>query len=696
MPTVNDPRIYEECNLILKELYGPDAAFRDGQYEAIEATLSNRRTLVVQRTGWGKSLIYFLTTKLMRERGRGVTMVVSPLLVLMQNQLEAARKLDLKCDVLNSTVRDRRPDIIQSLIQDELDIVFVTPETMFSKDVQEQLRNIEIGLFVVDEAHCISDWGHDFRLEYGNLKKVIAELPENVPLLATTATANNRVINDLKRQFGNNVFLSRGPLTRKSLSIQTIDMPSKIERYAWILQNINKIPGSGIIYCLTTKDCDYLAEFLQENGIHAVAYHSKKPDEYCREVERDFKDNKIKALVATIKLGMGYDKDDISFVIHFQLPSNIVSYYQQIGRAGRKLDHAYAILLWGEDDVKILNYFIDHAFPTKKETCDIYDYILNRNGTTNKDLQAKFNTKFQKIEKVLSFLINDGFIRVERSPIRYYATAKKFFYDSQKYDSISNIRRQEMNEMIGLTETKDCLSRYTVTSLNDDSAHDCNNCANCLHREFFPSTLSEIYIDTAREYLDRITLVIEPRKSWPKEGFDRRYKSKIDPINQPGICLAKYGEMGYGEMVRQDKYSGRERFRDDLVIKGAKELQRIITANDIRYLTFVPSLRSNIVKDYAIRLADECGLTMVDLISKTPNRPQKEMENSYYQCKNAFGSFSVLSGVNVPKKIILVDDIVDSRWTLTVCGYKLAQKGCKEIYPFALADSGSLGGDANE
>ncbi|MBR3115757.1 RecQ family ATP-dependent DNA helicase [Candidatus Saccharibacteria bacterium] len=694
MPEVKQPEIYEECSRILKELYGRDATFRDGQYEAIEATLTNLRTLVVQRTGWGKSLVYFLTTKLMRERGDGVTLVVSPLLVLMQNQLEAARKLDLKCDVLNSTVKDRRPDIINAMVRDELDIVFVTPETLFSSDVQSELRNIRIGLFVVDEAHCISDWGHDFRLEYGNLKKVIAELPSNVPLLATTATANNRVIRDLERQFGNDVFLSRGPLTRESLSIQVINMPSKVERYAWILENINRIPGSGIIYCLTTKDCDNLARFLQENGIHAVPYHSKLPDEYCREVEEDFKENKIKALVATIKLGMGYDKDDISFVIHFQLPSNIVSYYQQIGRAGRKLDNAYAILLYGEEDEDILNYFIDHAFPSRKETEEIYQFILDRDGVTIKDLQFGFNVKRQKIEKVLSFLINDGFVRVERNPIRYYATAKRFYYDAEKYNAISNIRRQEMQEMINLTYTDKCLSKYTVRCLNDETAKDCNHCVNCLGEEFFPSTLSGASIDTAKDYLDRITLEIEPRKQWPRNNFGDRVT--IRQPNQVGICLSQYGEEGYGEMVRQDKYSGVERFRDELVEKGAEELKNLIIEKDIDYITFVPSLRSDIVRDYAERLAEECGIECLDLLDKHVNKPQKEMENSYYQCKNAFEAFYVKDRYKVPRKVILVDDVVDSRWTLTVCGFKLTECGCEEVYPFALADSSGRGGDGYE
>lgn len=279
MTVAEHAELYQRSVSILKSLYGENAAFRDGQYEAIEATLTQHRTLVVQRTGWGKSLVYFVCTKLLRERHEGATMVVSPLLVLMQNQIEAAKKLGLSCDVLNSRVKERKESILSALESNALDLILVTPETLFSEAVQKRLKNIQIGLFVIDEAHCISDWGHDFRLEYGSLKNVIRQLPPNVPLLATTATANDRVIDDLKRQLGNSVYISRGPLSRESLSIQVLHMPNRLERYAWILENLQRLPGSGIIYCLTQRDCDYLSAFLNENGISAEAYYSRSGDE---------------------------------------------------------------------------------------------------------------------------------------------------------------------------------------------------------------------------------------------------------------------------------------------------------------------------------------------------------------------------------------------------------------------------------
>lgn len=412
-----NPDIYAKSTEILKSIYGSNASFRDGQYEAIEATMTNNRTLVVQRTGWGKSLVYFVCTKLMREQKRGVTMIVSPLLTLMENQIDAAQKIGLRCNVLNSTVKDMRDEILTSLEKDELDLILVTPESLFSDDVQRRLKNIRIGLFVIDEAHCISDWGHDFRLEYGKLKTIIQQLPTNVPILATTATANDRVVADLRSQLGNNVFVSRGPLTRESLYIQVLNKPDKIERYAWILENIPKLKGSGIIYCLTQRDCDYLADFLKKNCISAAAYYSRSGEDgnnINHEIEENFRNNKLKVIVATIKLGMGYDKGDIAFVIHYQMPQNIVSYYQQIGRAGRNLDRAYIFLLYGKEDEEILNYFIDTAFPTEQETESIVQYIGSKDGVKESEIISALNIRSARIKKALSFLQNDGFIRKEK------------------------------------------------------------------------------------------------------------------------------------------------------------------------------------------------------------------------------------------------------------------------------------------
>lgn len=678
--------LYARAEEILHLVYGPDAAFREGQFQAIQSVMTQSRTLVVQRTGWGKSLVYFVCTKLLRQQGKGVTLVVSPLLVLMKNQMEAAEKIGLRCDCLNSTVKERRREILESLERDELDLILVTPESLFSQDIQQRLQNIRIGLFVVDEAHCISDWGHDFRLEYGRLNTVIRRLPEHVPVLATTATANDRVVEDLRRQLGGRVTVLRGPLTRESLSIQVLNMPDCICRYGWILQNLPKLPGSGIIYCLTQRDCDYLADFLQKNGIRAAAYYSRSGQEgelLNRRIEEDFQKNRIKAIVATVKLGMGYDKPDIAFVIHYQMPGNIVSYYQQIGRAGRSIPRAYIFLMYGREDEDILNYFINTAFPSQRETEQIVSFIGSEDGATLNQLAARVNMRRARITKALDFLLKDGYVRKEGST--YYLTPKRFVYNRKHYEEITNIRRREMEQMKRLAGIRGCCSRYIVSCLDDPDARDCGCCANCLGRPLLPERVSERYLLRAAEYVDGLIIPIPPRKMWEATRVTQR--SKIKYINEPGFCICRYGDPGYGALVKQGKYSAERRFCQELVGKSAQVLKELVRQQGIGFVCFVPSARSELVRDFARRLAGALGIGFLELLEKIDCPQQKEMENSAHQCANAYVSFRVKEGMLMPRKLLLVDDMVDSRWTLTVCGYRLMEAGAERVYPFALADS---------
>ena len=691
--TGTDSSVYGKSHNLIRQLYGEGAEFRDGQYEAIEAVMTRKRVLVVQRTGWGKSLVYFVCTKLMRETGSGVTMVVSPLLVLMENQLAAADRMGLRCDVLNSSVKARREEILGSLERDELDLILVTPETLFSDEVQKRLRNIRIGLFVIDEAHCISDWGHDFRLEYGNLRAVVASLPSGVPVLATTATANDRVIADLQAQLGSAVYVSRGPLTRESLAIQVLPMPDRIRRYAWILENLGRLPGSGIIYCLTQRDCDYLSDFLKQNGILAEAYYSRGTEEgeaLNRSIEERFRNNGLKAIVATVKLGMGYDKGDIAFVIHYQMPANIVSYYQQIGRAGRNIDRAYTFLMFGKEDEEILNYFIRTAFPREEEATAVMEAVRNADGIRLSQLYAALNVRKSRLDKVLMFLQHDGFIRKEKQ--LYYATPKPFVYDRAHYDAVTATRVREMEQMKMLAHTTECYSRFVVECLDDPDAHDCGHCANCLGKPFLPPEPSPDAVHIAEAYLNGLQLTIEPRKMWALS--DVTGSKRIPVPNQTGICLTKYGDPGYGTLVKRDLERGSGHVCDELVGKSAELLRPLVRERGILAVTCVPSLRSDRVPEFAQRLAQALGLPFSALLCKSPAPPQREMQNSAHQCANAYRSFRLADGAAVPERLLLVDDLVDSRWTLTACGVSLCEGGCREVYPFVLADSSKREDDA--
>ncbi len=551
--------------------------------------------------------------------------------------------------------------------------------------MNKAIQKTRIGLFVIDEAHCISDWGNDFRLDYSNLHKVIGAMPADVPVLATTATANDRVVEDIKKQFGNNVYISRGPLTRESLAIQVLKLKNRVDRYTWILKNINKLPGTGIIYCLTHVDCIRLSDFLVNNGILAMPYYSGRNEmEEQNEIALEkFKNNQIKAIVATIKLGMGYDKGDIGFVIHFQMPSNIVSYYQQIGRAGRNIEKAYAFLMCGEEDDNIHEYFINEAFPTREECYAVITLLEREGGMKLGEIERSINIARTRLkDKVLAFLNHEG--AIYRDGSEYYLSSNKYIYNEEHYKEITAQRKTEYEQLRSLADLNTCYSKFIVNCLDDYTAEDCGKCSNCLHKDLVGSIFDIEDKEMALSYLNSLKMEIEPRKKWSDSSFTG--KSMIDLPNEPGICLSRYNDVGYGVLVRQGKYE-KNKFDVRLVTRSADVLKPIIKENDIKYICCVPSLRSDLVKDFTLRLSKALGIEFVDCLEKSSAQPQKKMQNSAFQCRNAWDSFFVKDDCKVPTKLILVDDVVDSRWTLTVCGYKLRQCGSQFVFPFALADS---------
>lgn len=687
-----DIDIYKKASAILHDSYGEKSNFRPGQYEAIEAAVKNKRTIVVQKTGWGKSLVYFIVAKLLRDKG--ITIVISPLLVLMDNQIDAAERIGLDCLVLNSRkTKEEREQILEDLKEEKCDLFFTTPETLYSEDMQKIISQLRISFFVVDECHCISDWGHDFRLEYGKLNKIIARLPENVSVLGTTATANNRVIEDLKKQFGSNVYVSRGPLMRESLCIQILRIETRAERYIWLKKNINKIPGSGIIYCSTKRDCDRLSDFLNENGISTRSYHSGKDEETNYETEKMFYKNEIKAIVATIKLGMGYDKKDIGFVIHFQRPSSLVAYYQQIGRAGRTEGmKAYCYLMTGKEDRDISEYFIENAFPTKEqEEKVVYALENSSSGLSSRDLQRISNISSKALNRAIMFLLNQNVIYQESGSSRYNRSANPYLYKGNYYEEIREVKKKELDEMDDFVECKSCLSRFVVNSLNDNTSKDCGHCANCTKKDILDNIElpSEEEVLILQEYLGGLYFEIEPRKKWGDKDNPFDSNTVITDCNEIGLALSKYNDTGFGEMVAFDKYHS-EAFRKELVDKSVSVIKERIGEQGYSIVSNIPSARNSKVEIFAREVAKELGYEYRDLLNVTGNgKQQKTMQNSYFQYKNAVDKIMINEESNIPQgaNIILIDDLVDSKWTLTVAGGWLKKYGAGKVFPFCLADS---------
>jgi ATP-dependent DNA helicase RecQ len=673
MKDKNDIIFNESLSLLRKALSNPSAEFREGQYEAIEAVFTNKRSLVVQKTGWGKSIVYFISTKINRNRKKGVSIVISPLLVLIENQIEAAKKVGLVCEAIYSGNIDQHDEIIRNLKANKIDILFTTPESLFSK-LQDHMNDINLGMFIIDEAHCISDWGHDFRLDYRKIVEVLNELKDkDFPILATTATANNRVIEDLKSQIGPSLYVSKGSLYRDNLYIQLLDLKNKVNRYAWILKNIQGLKGTGIIYCLTTKDCDDLSSFLANNQVLAKPYHSALEEIDSSKNINLFVKNEIKVLVSTIKLGMGYDKPDVAFIIHYQVPKNIVSYYQQIGRAARNIKEGYTFMLKGGNDFDILNYFIDNAFPEKIEMELVLKQFeqqsWGKSGLSTQAIAKNINLSFSKIKKALKFLEFEHVLnRVKQT---YFLTSNKFQYREKHYQDINNLRKLEIKELENLFETSECLNKVIIQSLDDATKISCGKCKNCLKKEIVSSQIDERFKLIAEQHIADSYIPLKPREK-------RMYE---------GMALSKYGDEPIGNLVSKAKY-GNTAFPEAIYVKAVKLLIPIVKKYNLQTITFVPSLNNKLMDEFATNLSKRLGLRYMPLFSKKSNVSQKSMTNYIWQKKNAQENYGINTSISViGQHILLIDDIVDSGYTISSLGEKLLDAGARGVYPFALSDA---------
>lgn len=683
----------EQAEKYLKQaLDDPRVNFRDGQWECIEALLNRRRMLVVQRTGWGKSMVYFLATRMLRDRGFGATLLISPLLALMRNQIMAAERIGIRAATINSSNRDDWETVQDDLLAGNVDILLISPERLANDDFRENVLlpvAESIGLFVVDEAHCISDWGHDFRPDYRRIVRVLNALPFNIPVLATTATANDRVVRDVAAQLGD-LGVVRGPLVRKSLRLQNIYLPSPAARMAWLAEHLPGIAGSGIVYTLTVRDAERVAEWLRQNNINARAYHSRS--ENREELENLLLENRIKALVATVALGMGFDKPDLGFVIHFQRPGSVVHYYQQVGRAGRALPDAYGILLSGSEDEDITDYFIRNAFPPQVHVDKVLD-ALNQaeDGLSIPMMQKHVNLIYGQISKTLKFLSVESPAPVAKQGSRWYATPVNYEMNQETIEQLCALRREEQKEMREYMDSRECLMQFLSRALDDPYAGPCGRCAVCEAKPLLPETVNPDLANAAGLFLRRSHQSIQPRKQFPRDAFPiYKFSTTIshDMMAGEGRALSLWGDAGWGDMVRKGKFEAGH-FSDRLVEACIQMIHTWDPDPMPSWATCVPSLkRPTLVPDFASRLADRLGIPFVPCVKKVKeNQPQKEMQNSFMQASNLDGVFTVEESEMLAGPVFLIDDMVDSRWTFTVIAALLRQAGCPEVFPVALAMS---------
>jgi ATP-dependent DNA helicase RecQ len=668
-------------------MLGPEAEFRDGQREAIEAVARDgQRALVVQRTGWGKSLVYWIATRVRRDDGHGPTLIISPLLALMRNQIAMAERLGIRAATIHSGNVEEWDAVHQGLAADAIDVLLISPERLanerFTTDVLPSISG-SIGLFVVDEAHCISDWGHDFRPDYRRIGRILRTLDRRVPVLATTATANVRVVDDIIEQLGEGVRVFRGPLGRASLRLDAIDLGNQAERLAWLAERIPEMTGSGIVYCLTVADTQRVATFLRSQGIDARPYNAALSQGEREALEDALIAGEIKALVATVALGMGFDKPDLGFVIHYQRPASAIAYYQQVGRAGRAVEHADGVLLSGREDDEIAEYFMRTAFPPTVHMQEILTALEGVESMSGSALEKRVNLGKGQIAQALKLLELDG--AVVRAGGRYARTSEPWAQDEERIERVQAARRSELAQMHAYMRTDGCLMEFLIRLLDDPAAAPCGRCANCTGRGQ-PRTVDQELVRAAVSFLRRDLRSIKPRALWAADAVAGR-SGKIKPPNEVGMALSVYGDAGWGRDVQRGR-SVDGRFDRELVGGSSRAIRdRWRPTPAPAWVTVVPSTsRPRLTEDFARALAEELGLPFVDVFAATAGgEPQELMQNSVQQLRNVHAKLSIDGGAVLGGPVLLVDDLVDSGWTMTVAGALLREHGSGPVHPYALA-----------
>ena len=706
----------DEALAVLRDLTGnPSAEFHPGQYEATEALVArHERALVVQRTGWGKSAVYFIAALLQRRAGAGPAVIVSPLLALMRDQVSAAERAGVRAVAINSANVTEWGEIEQLLGADAVDVLFVSPERLVNPRFREEQlpRLVSImGLLVIDEAHCISDWGHDFRPDYRRIRNLIAELAPTVPVLATTATANERVVADVAEQMGaggREVFTLRGPLARRSLRLGVLDLQTTWRRVAWLNEHLDALPGSGIIYCLTVAAAEDTAAALARAGHHVVPYTGRTDPAERLAAEQALKDNHVKALVATSALGMGFDKPDLGFVVHLGAPSSPVAYYQQVGRAGRATDNADVLLLPGPEDREIWHYFATNAMPTQARADAVVEALAaSPTPLSVAALEARVDLRRTQLDLLLKVLAVDGAVRQVQGG--WVATGAEWVHDTERYDRIAAARTEEQEAMLEYERGNRCRMEFLTSQLDDPHAEPCGRCDVCTE-PWYPTTVTVQQEESAQQALDRVGVVLEPRSLWPT-GLDRLavrvdgkpVKGRIPAEEQvgEGRAVARLTDLGWGSQLRQLFRTDADGGPVDAEVPAelVRACLRVLKEWDWDQrpaaVAWVPSLgRPRLVESLATGIATAGRLTLLGPLELSPRAEGLTgPSTSAFRVRDLWDRFRVpapmagaLAGLEGP--VLLVDDQVDSRWTIAVAGRLLRGAGAPAVLPFALASAG--------
>lgn len=713
-PAETDVRRSAEAHL--RALVGSEAAvLREDQWAAIEAlAVHRRRALVVQRTGWGKSAVYFVATLLLREQGAGPTVIVSPLLALMRNQIAAAERAGIRAVTINSTnIEDWEP-IHASIAAGEVDVLLVSPERLnnpgFRDEVLPRLA-ATCGLLVVDEAHCISDWGHDFRPDYRRIRTLLADLPDGIPVLATTATANARVTADVAEQLGvstgstidgsGDVLVLRGSLDRESLRLGVVRLRTAEQRLAWLADHLTEQPGSGIVYCLTVAATQEIADYLRSRGHEVAAYSGQTDPTERHALEQDLVDGRVKALVATSALGMGFDAT-LGFVVNMGAPPSPVAYYQQVGRAGRGTtlppEGATVVLLPAIEDRDIWAYFASLAFPREEQVRRTLE-VLAAEGRplSTATLETYVDLNRTRLETMLKVLDVDGAVRRVRGG--WQATGREWSYDEERYRRVTEARRREQQAMLDYIATDACRMRFLRDQLDDPEAEDCGRCDNCGGLALSVD-VSAAALEEAGARLARPGVVVEPRKMWPSAlanlGID--LKGRIAEGAQEGRAVARLTDLGHGQALRElfapatpDGTVPAPLVRAVLEVLGdwRPPVDGIVVVESRTRPTLTADLAAGLSRHLGVPVLGRWAIVDPDVV------PGQGAANSAQRVAAVGRRFALQVEQRVEEqladqpldglRVLLVDDRTDTGWTLTLAARAVRRAGAAEVRPLVLA-----------
>ena len=685
----------DEAERHLRALAGQHARLRDDQWTAIEALVADRsRALVVQRTGWGKSAVYFIATALLRARGAGPTVIVSPLLALMRNQVEAASRAGIHARTINSANNEDWAQIYKEVAAGQTDVLLVSPERLNNPSFRDQVLpelSAAAGLLVIDEAHCISDWGHDFRPDYRRIRTLLENLPPGVPVLATTATANARVTHDVAEQLGTETLVLRGPLDRDSLHLAVVNLATAHQRLGWLAAQLPSLPGSGIIYTLTVAAAYETAAFLREQGMRVAAYSGKDEIAERESAEQSLLANQVKALVATSALGMGFDKPDLGFVVHLGAPQSPVAYYQQIGRAGRAVESAEVILLPGHEDKDIWAYFASLAFPPERQVRATLGTLAEAGRPLSTAvLETYVDLSRGRLEQMLKVLDVDGAVR--RVAGGWEGTGQPWSYDAERYQRVAAERTREQQAMLGYQQTAGCRMEYLRRQLDDPDAEPCGRCDNCTGRPW-PADVPEAGRTAARERLLRPGVEVEPRRMWPTGMTEAKGKIPAGLLAEPGRALGRLTDIGWGTTLRALFASPDEPVRPELVDAMVKVLAAWQWAERPAAVVTLPSLtRPTLIGSLGERIATVGRLPYLGSLSYRGDGPGSRRHNSAQRLRSLWDAFELPDAISQASAIsegrgpvLLVDDRIDTGWTMTVAAKLLREAGVPAVLPLVLA-----------